>query len=182
MTRPTWRLFLALATVSCTPVEWTDEVPSQLLGVWVEQSDEIAAGFEDADTIVVTRAGVRLSRYRTDGSAWSQECFPIQRASTKGHTYVLFCGPEHVDHIAATRLQFYLSEGDYAGEIGEVVGTGVNREVALISFGHFARQRIGRRAFEEGARRLGRCSRRSGVQTLPWTRPTYSRSPDRRRI
>ena len=130
-----------MVALSCTPVEWTDEVPSQLLGVWIKQSDEIAAGFEEADTILVTRTDLRLSRYRTDGSAWSQDCSPIRRASIQGHSYVLFCGPEHADHIAATRLQFHLNQGDYAGEIGEIVGTGSNNEDAFFSFGHFANRR-----------------------------------------
>ena len=135
------KCFLAVVALSCTPVEWTNEVPSQLLGVWIKQSDEIAAGYEEADTILVTRTDLRLSRYDTDGFALSRDCSPIRQASIQGHSYVLFCGPEHADHIAAKRFLFQLNEGGYAGEIGELVGTGLNNEDAFFSFGHFVKRR-----------------------------------------
>ena len=132
---------MSLAT-SCSPqVEWRDTPPSQLLGTWIEQSDEVGAGLELADTVQVTSSTVILSEYYEDDSPHRTTCAPIRRVSNTSRTYVVFCGPTSESHIAETRLQFALNEGEYAGQISKVVPTGVNQDVGFFPLGHFVNRR-----------------------------------------
>lgn len=134
-------VIIACLCAACgSDVDWIDAPPEELHGLWIEQSEDIDAGIEFADTLRLSSDTLILSDPTTDGHLNRRVCTPIRRVSRTDDGYVVFCGRPNDDFIAETRFEIDPNEAFDEAVVGEIVATGVNQNDGYFSLGRFTKR------------------------------------------
>ena len=95
---------------------WMDEPPADLLGRWVETSDEVTAGRKMPDAITVEKAKVTMLFYPPDTGLPQTVVLPMVKVEGQGDRIRVFCGEsgKGKGFVASKMLLFQPEEnGDF---------------------------------------------------------------------
>lgn len=139
-------LLVCLMCVACgADVQWSDEPPSDLRGLWIESTDDDAGPLDFRDSIRITADRLLIVTHEPDGTPHKRNCAPIQRVSRTEEYFdtffVIFCGPPRDDFIAETRIEVDPNEAFDEAVVSEVYSPWGGGEAVLRSRGRFENSR-----------------------------------------
>lgn len=125
-----------LVLAACGSTNWRDTAPDVLRGTWLQVSDDVSAGLDRADTLVIEAAQVYLASYRLDADPWRLQC-PVRHVSESAGSYVIFCGAADAKHVAEHRFELDPESSGHFLLVGELIATGINDDDGYESIGRF---------------------------------------------
>lgn len=123
--------FLFFRSCFTSEADWYEEIPNPLVGAWVLKEAE------DTTVLRIEMSPTAISLYFNDYRERHQ-C-PVSTVSFLGVEYVIFCGDTNVTHITDFRYSIYLYDSTLI-ELGEIVATGFNNDLARFPVGVFTPQ------------------------------------------
>lgn len=113
-------------------------MPKELLGTWVQTSDDITAGREKPSVLIVKSEGITY-RWFDEGKPETHN-YPFVKANFDGgNVYIVFCGDRNSTNIAVQRYRFTF-QGDISFVfVDEIVANGNGGE-GTFPVGRFVRK------------------------------------------
>jgi len=125
---------------SCSKVEWSDQAPEEIVGLWHETSDWITSGVEEPSAFKIEKGMVTYAMYIPEDKNHRIFDLPIQKTNEEKGKIRIFCGQVDSSHIANRRFEFSIEENPMFVYVREIVATGYGDDDAYFEIGRFVRK------------------------------------------
>jgi hypothetical protein len=139
MLRATLLPFLITAILcGCSKITWSETMPKQLTGTWIQTSDDIVAGREKPAVLIVKQEGI--THRWVDGDKYETYDYPFIKSNHDGsNVYIVFCGKKDSSTIASQRYRFTFKDDIAFAYVDDIVADGHGGDGAF-TVGRFVRK------------------------------------------